>query len=373
MSRRKSRYERRKQKRDKKRNELKSKYDNFENICSLKSLYKSAQRASRGVFWKASVQRYMLSILFRIQKTRKDLQAGKDIRQGFIEFDLSDRGKPRHIRSVHFPERVVQKSICLNALYPVLTNDVIYDNSASQIDKGTLFATKRLAKQLRWHYKHFGRGGWVLLVDFKSYFDNIDHASIKRNLRKHFSDEKLLKLADDFVDAFGEKGLGLGSETSQINAVAHITEIDHYIKDVERVKCYGRYMDDSYLICEDKEKLKRIFEVLKKKYAEFGITINQKKTRIVPLKQGFEYLKTRFYITENGKIVQKPCRCSITRERRKLKRQFKLVGQNIISTNEIDISFASFCGSMKYRDARKSVYNMKLLKERLQNEYCGKH
>ena len=123
MSRRKGRYERRQQKRLAKKEHLKQ-YDNFENVVSLKSMYKAAKKAACGVSWKASVQRYILSILFRITHTKQDLLKGKDVRQGFIEFDINERGKTRHIKSVHFDERVSQKVICMNAMNPVLLNSV---------------------------------------------------------------------------------------------------------------------------------------------------------------------------------------------------------------------------------------------------------
>ena len=167
MSRRKGRYERRKQKREAKKQHLKQ-YDDFNNVISLKSMYKSAKKAACGVSWKASVQRYILAILFRITHTRQDLLKEKDIRQGFIEFDINERGKVRHIKSVHFNERVVQKSICLNAMNPILLNSVIYDNAASQKGKGTHFALNRVTDYLHWHYRHYGNKGYVLSIDFKS-------------------------------------------------------------------------------------------------------------------------------------------------------------------------------------------------------------
>ena len=137
MSRRSARRERRNKQRLEKKNKLKQ-YDDFEKVAGIKSLYNSAKKASKGVKWKASVQRYLLSILFKVSRTRKDLLNNKDIRGGFIEFVINERGKSRNIKSVHFNERVVQKSICLNALYPVLTHNLIYDNCASQKGLGQL-------------------------------------------------------------------------------------------------------------------------------------------------------------------------------------------------------------------------------------------
>ena len=78
MSRRKKRRERRDQKRAKKKEELK-RYNNIENVSSIKSLYYSAKKASNGVSWKESVQRYLLTPLFKVSRARRDYQKGKDL------------------------------------------------------------------------------------------------------------------------------------------------------------------------------------------------------------------------------------------------------------------------------------------------------
>jgi len=367
MTRRKNRYERRKQKREAKKQHLKQ-YDDFNNIISLKSMYKAAKKAACGVSWKASVQRYMLAVLFRITRTKQDLLKGKDIRQGFIEFDINERGKTRHIKSVHFPERVVQKTLCLNAMNPVLLNSVIYDNAASQKGKGTHFALKRVAKYLHWHYRHYGNKGYVLSIDFKSYFESIPHDVLKENFRKKFTDTKIIKLLDDFVDAFGERGLGLGSETSQINAVVHTNKIDHYIKEQERIKGFEKYMDDSLIFHTDKGYLQELYYELKDLYAEVGVTINQKKTHISDLKHGFTFLKTRFFLTDTGKVIQKPCRVRITAARRKMKGQKILYDKGILTYEDVSQSYISTRGSFIHKNARKTIYNL----DKLFNKLFGK-
>jgi hypothetical protein len=55
----------------------------------------------------------------------------KSVQSAFVEFDLSEQGKTRHIKSVHISERVVQKYLCGNALVPVLSRSLIHDNRAS--------------------------------------------------------------------------------------------------------------------------------------------------------------------------------------------------------------------------------------------------
>lgn len=369
MSRRKGRYERRQQKRIAKKQHLKQ-YDNFENVISLKSMYKAAKKAACGVSWKASVQRYILAILFRVTHTKQDLLKGKDIRQGFIEFDINERGKTRHIKSVHFNERVVQKSICLNAMNPVLLNSVIYDNAASQKGKGTHFALKRVEEYLHRHYRQYGNKGYVLKVDFKSYFESIPHDVLKDNFRKKFTDQRTIKLMDDFVDAFGERGLGLGSETSQINAVVHTDKIDHYIKEQEQIKGFQKYMDDSLIFHIDKGYLQELLYELEDMYAGIGITLNKKKTHIYDLKHGFTFLKTRFFLTDTGKVIKKPCRDRITSARRALKKQAKLYKQGIMTFEDVQQSYISKRGSFTHKNARKTIHSLDMLfKELFKKEY----
>lgn len=359
------RYQRRKAERERKRSEKLSKYDDYERVISMNALNDAADEAMKGVSWKASVQRYNMTRFLNIYRTHEKLKAGKDIRKGFICFDLIERGKLRHIKSVHFSERVVQKSICKNALYPILTNSLIYDNGASQKGKGTHFALNRLSVHVRRHIHRHGREGGILLIDFSDYFGNIDHAVLKDIYQKAFRDERLRNLGMSFIDAFGDKGLGLGSETSQINAVVLRNALDHYIKETLGIKGYGAYMDDSYLIHEDigylKECLKKIDAFCKR----YGIALNKKKTKICDLKHGFTYLKTRFFITGTGHIIKKPCHQAITHERRKLKKQANLLCKGILTFKDIRISYASWRGSMVHRNAYRTIKSMDELFNRL--------
>ena len=360
-----NKYEKRKKKREEKRNKYLSQYQSFDNVANITSLYKASWDSAKGVMWKQSTQRYLLNLYFQITKTSKMLYKGKDIRKGFNRFFINERGKIREINSVKFFERVVQKSLCTNILIPILTHNLIADNGASQKGKGTLYAQQRLTQHLCNYYRKNGKDGYVLTIDFKSYFANINHDVLKNLLRKNFTDEKVLNLADSFIDAFGDIGLGLGSETSQTFAISYINEIDHFIKDELGIKAYGRYMDDSYIIYPDKNVLKEILKRLNNYFEKYGIIVNKNKTCIRKLSQGFTFLKTRFYLTESGKVVKKPCRSSITRERRKLKRQQKLYKQGILSLETIKQSLDSWLGSMKYRNARKTVYKMKSLYDKL--------
>lgn len=338
----------------------------FERVAAPESLYRASKASRRGVYWKASVQRYNANLLRNVFKTSADLHAEKDIRRGFICFDIIERGKHRHIQSVHFSERVVQKSLCTNALVPLLTRSLIYDNGASLQGKGIDFALRRLKTHLVRHYRAHGRRGYVILIDFKGYFGNILHEPIREICERAFGeDARLMNIAMAFVDAFGEKGLGLGSETSQINAIAYASYADHYAKEVLHCKGYGRYMDDSYILCESKEQAKEMLSAMLTKYAENGIAINPKKTVIVKLTRGFTFLKTHFLITETGRIVCRPCRESVVRQRRKLKKFKKFFDAGQMTPGEIRNAYMSWRGFIAHKNARRTIRTMDALYQKL--------
>lgn len=367
MGRRQNRYLRNKEKRLANREKYLKQYMTFENVSNLDALYKATMRSAKGVKWKESVQKFLASILFNISSVHDDISNGVNICLGFIHFIKCERGKNRYISSLKFREKILHTSISKNSLNPVMTYNLITDNTASQKGKGTYFAVNRVTNFLRRFYRKYGNNGYVLLIDFKGYFENIQHQPCKNNLEKYYKDKQLLKYAFDFIDAYGEKGLGLGSETSQVNAIAYINEIDHYIKEVARVKFYGRYMDDSIFLHHSKEFLQDLLVTLREKYKEYGITLSERKTQITDIKHGFTFLKTRFFVTNTGKILRKPCRQSITRERRKLKKQANLFNQGILTLEAINISFNGWLASMKPRNAKRTVASMKLLYNNLFN------
>ena len=361
MTRRQERYIKRKNKREERRAAAIKPYDNFENIHNRQNLFDAADLAKKHVLWKGTVQRWSIDQLLWTEKLYRDLQAGKDVRKGFSRFTICERGKRRNISAVKFYERVVQKCLCQNVLYPVYIRELIFDNSASQKGKGVKFAGDRIITALRRHYRRFGTNGYALLVDFKGYFENIDQEELKKIYRQKFKDSRIIKQIDDFVDAYGNKGLGLGSETSQMHAIYYPNRIDHDITEHCKGAFYGRYMDDSFVIAKDKKTIVKALCILKRWCAKLKITLSPKKTAIVRLKSGIKWLKTKYYLLKNGKIIRKPCRKSVVAERRKLKRQIKAVKRGELKLPDLQQSFESWAGSMKRRSARLSVWKMRQL------------
>lgn len=245
----------------------------FDRLTDLNNLYNSFMNCKKGVDWKESVQRYESNLFLNLNTLRKELLNGTYTQKPFYEFDLFERGKPRHIKSLHISDRVLQRALCDYVLNPVLFKSLIYDNGASVKGKGIEFSRKRLKIHLQKYYRKHGNKGWVLKIDFSKYFDNIPHDILKQKIREKIKDEKVLKLTEYLIDTFDDdKGVGIGSQLSQTAGIFYPTELDNFCKIVKGCKFYGRYMDDTYIIHENKEFLKELYKEYQAIAGKLGIS-----------------------------------------------------------------------------------------------------
>lgn len=344
-------------------------YDNFSLVADPDNLYEAFRKSKRGVSWKESVQRYELNLLKNIAETRRKLLAGEDVTHGFVEFDLMERGRLRHIKSVHISERVVQKCLCDQVLVPLLSRSLIYDNGASLEKKGLHFAIRRLITHLSRFFRRNGHSnsGYCLSVDFSRFFDTIRHDALLQMQGRVIQDRRIIKLVRDFITPFGDgKSLGLGSQVSQISAIFYLNKMDHYIKEVLRIKYYGRYMDDLYLIHRDREYLVRCLDAIIRICSPLGITVNTRKTRITKLKDGVRFLKGIYSLNEKGKIIRRADPDSRKRMRRKLGKFRKLCEQGRISCADVYTAYQSWRGNyLKRFNAYHTVRRMDRMYNRL--------
>ena len=293
--------------------------DNFDAVFTFDNLYHSYKKCCLGVGWKASTQRYRVNAIANVNDTLRQLKEGKFKSRGFYTFIRVERGKERNIKSVHISERVVQRCLCDYSLIPILSRSFIYDNSACMAGKGIHFAVNRLVCHLQRHYRKYGKNGYALVFDFSKYFDNIEHKPLKDIIDSEYTDTRLAGLVKQLVDDFGDIGLGLGSQISQACALRYPNRLDHYIKEVLRIKGYARYMDDGYLLHESKEYLQKCLSDIKQICGELGIKLNAKKTQIIKISRGITFLQRRFVLTETGKVIIKPRPRGIVKMRRKLR------------------------------------------------------
>lgn len=314
----------------------------FDNSFGFDALLTSFKKCSKTNHWKTSVKIFGSKVTVNCAKLSKELHNSSYTPSKFRSFTILERGHVRHVQSLHISDMTVQGAFRDNCLHPIIRPLLIYDNGACLSDKGSSFAIDRFSRHLKRHVDKYGTTGYIYFFDFKSYFKNIDRAILNKKIKNIIFDHRMYEWFLKFTSTYCDEGLSLGSSISQICAVYYPNSVDHFIKDQLRIKGYGRYMDDGYIICNDLGRLKEYIKLFESACKENGIVLNSKKCRIVKIKGNYTFLKTRFFIMDSGKIVRRPNRKSNTIERRKIKKFRKLVNDGAITFNAATLYFHSW-------------------------------
>lgn len=367
-----ARYQRRKQKRLEKKNAKLSRLGNYDTVFSYENLYEAFYLCRRGVRWKGSIQKYEATLPTSTLKIYNTLYQRKFKPMGFLEFDINERGKQRHIKALTIGERCIQRTLCDNYLNPLLQEQLIYDNGASVKGKGVSFTLNRLKCHLSRYYREYHTNeGYVLQYDFSSYFDNINHEILLKHMKKFISDREIFEVVKKMVLCFGDRGLGLGSQVSQIAAIFYPTLMDKYLKEKLHVKRFCRYMDDGIIICHSLKEVGLYKQAILQLCKKLDITINKKKFTVSKISKTFIFLKKRIRLTATGKVIMKLGRRSVINARRRLKRMFKkiLLSDSKFTYNNVYQCYKSWVGNAKQLNNYYIVQNYRKLFIYLSKKY----
>lgn len=328
-----------------------------DRITDANNLYEAWLRAKKGSDWKPKVQMFEMNWLEQIADLQQEVEARTYRPRNSTEFIIRERGKERPIRGEQVRGRVIEHSLNDNAVIPAIRPYLIYNNGASLKNKGVDFTRRELVKDLVSYYHHYGNDGYVLLIDFKKYYDNIRHDVLLEQFHKYIHDDTALWLLELIINGFkvdvsymsdeeyencmdavfnsiehwkldkslltGEKymrkHLDIGNQTSQSAGILYPTPIDNYVKIVRSVKYYARYMDDSYILHPDKDFLKELLADIIQVAKGIGITVNENKTHIARISDYWRFLQIQYSLTDTGRIIQKINPRQVTVQRRKMK------------------------------------------------------
>lgn len=365
-------------------------------------LYESFLKAKQGSDWKPQVQRFEMNLLFELSELQQEHETGNHVFLPSTEFTLHERGKVRRITGEQIHDRVAKHALCDEILTPAVRKYLIYDNSASIKGRGIDFSRNRLLHHLRRYYTlHGSNDGYILLIDFSKYYDNIRHDRPMEQFEKYIHDERSLNFLRKVIDRskvdvsymddeeyercmekvfnslayqdvdkslltgekFMYKHLNIGDQVAQIAGIIYPIPIDNYVKIVKGVKFYGRYMDDSYAIHESKEFLQELLQGIIAIATELGITVNIRKTRICKLSSLWRFLQVQYSLTETGRVIQKINPKRLTCMRRKMK---KLV--HILTEKEFDDWYGSWFRNHYRIMSKQQRENMDRLYNNLKKE-----
>ena len=314
----------------------------IERIIGFEALYYSMRKCQKGVIWKDSVASYRMNGIERTLKLSEQLIEGKYSPSPMCKFKIMSP-KPREIASVSFRDRVYQRSLNDNYVYPVMTRSFIYDNFACQKGKGTDAARERLKEFLRRYYRKHGADGYVAQFDIHGYYPTMDHRATELTFQKKLNPEIFERVQRVLHQQYdGDAGYYAGSQLIQIAGISILDSMDHYIKEKLRARFYIRYMDDFLIISHDREYLEKCMKEIIDYLTGLRFTVNEKKTMIYPLRSGIDFLGFTFSLTATGKVLMQIRSENVKRQRRKLVRLVKRSRSGLIPREKVDESYAAW-------------------------------
>jgi RNA-directed DNA polymerase len=140
------------------------------------------------------------------------------------------------------------------------------------------------------------KGGWVLEVDIRKFFDNLQHRYLRQFLQLRVRDGVLLRLIDKWLKAgvmedgnvsHPDSGTPQGGVVSPLisNVFLHYVLDQWFEQDVKpRMRQPAfliRYADDFVIGFRDERDAQRVLEVIPQRFGKYGLTVHPTKTKLV--------------------------------------------------------------------------------------------
>lgn len=327
-------------------------YNNlWKEIITWGNIYNSFLKAKKGKKYSNTVLRFQKNLEENLIDIQNKLIWYQWQPSEWREFVVKDP-KLRLIQAPSFIDRIVHHAL-VSVVLPLFNKKFIFDSYACRKGKGFHSASKRVQQFTR---KAQSSGSvYILQTDISKYFLSIHHGTLLNILTKTIKDKKVLWLCQKIIkeSGFEIKGIPIGALTSQMFANIYLDQLDHYIKDNLGVKFYVRYMDDTVIIDNDKE---RLWDLLNKIdffiQTKLQLKLNPK-TTIFPASQGIDFCGYRVW---SSHIL--PRKRTIKRARKSIELLSKLCSNGKIPIFKYREGIMSFLGYAKHCNSSISVNNI---------------
>ncbi|WP_437193257.1 group II intron reverse transcriptase/maturase [Planctomicrobium sp. SH527] len=207
------------------------------------------------------------------------------------------KGNSRETRPIGIPtfeDKLLQRAV-LMVLEPIFEQD--FSDSSYGFRPGR---STHQAIAATWKQTMDLRGGFVLEVDLRKFFDTLDHGHLRTFLQRRVRDGVIQRLIGKWLNAgvmesgnisYPDCGSPQGGVISPLlaNIYLHAVLDEWFHNDIlPRMRaraCLVRYADDAVMIFEVESDARRVLAVLGKRCSKYGLTIHPEKTRLVDFRR----------------------------------------------------------------------------------------
>ena len=207
-----------------------------------------------------------------------------------VHIPKGDGEKTRPIGIPTFEDKILQRAVTM-ILEAVYEQEFLSCSYGFRPKRSVHDATKGLWEGLR-----DVRGGWVLEVDIQDFFGSIEHGKLREILDQRVCDGVLRRVINKWLKAgvledgvlkHSDLGTPQGGVVSPILANIYLhAVIDEWFERDVKPRLRGRatmfrYADDLTIVFANKVDASRVFEVLPKRVAKYGLRLHPEKTRLI--------------------------------------------------------------------------------------------
>ena len=262
----------------------------WEQVFSLENIELAHQKAKRGKAHYKEVQmvdrdpdRYLTAIQqMLVEKTYRS--------SSYRVMFRTEGSKTREIWKLpYYPDRIVHHCL-MNVVEPIMVSSMIRDTYAAVKGRGIHDGVRRIKRAL---LTDPAGTQYCLKMDVRKFYQSIQPAIQKAAFRRKIKDPDVLWALDQIADS--APFVPIGNYPSQPTGNLVLSGLDHWIKEVRRVRYYYRYCDDMVLLDGDKSRLHEIRKEVEAYLNSLGLELKGN-WQVFPVdKRGIDFLGYRFF------------------------------------------------------------------------------
>jgi group II intron reverse transcriptase/maturase len=229
----------------------------------------------------------------RLDRLHEELKSDSYRPEPVWQHRIPKAGQPGKWRKLGIPtiyDRVCQQAL-LNRLEPIF--EPVFDDASFGYRSG-----RSPKDALRKVWKESQEGNeWIVDADLRDFFGSVDHEKLLTLVAQRIADGRVLRVIRSILEAGcvdagrrlpTEQGTPQGGVVSPLLSNILLTPFDREM----RQKGYRltRFADDWVVTCRSRAEAQAALAVATRILGELGVVLHAKKTRIVHVRHGFEFL-----------------------------------------------------------------------------------